>query len=191
MGIDAISGVSGNMTYAVNAVSMSNCSYLSDELIKKLKELGIDPTTVSSEEEARTLIAQAEQSKNNQQAQQSASAQPQIQSPNVDMTELNNDIKALGDKVGVNVEQLKDPDELLNALEVAVKEYTKSASAQSNVSDMAVKANSSFGVQENSDKIQKDFDSIKERLEKIENSKNSMFAGQDMLAMMNRMALGI
>ena len=36
-----------------------------------------------------------------------------------------------------------------------------------------------------------DFNSIKDRIEELENAKKARFAGQDMLAAMNRMALGI
>ena len=41
MGIDPISNVNANMMYAVNAVRLG-ANHLSEELVKKLKDLGIE-----------------------------------------------------------------------------------------------------------------------------------------------------
>lgn len=187
MGIDAVSSVNSNMMYAVSAVKMGG-SHLSEELIKKLKQLGIDPSTVKSESEARALISQAEKS---QKTQQSSQVQPQQSSPNIDMKQLNDDIKALGDKLGINVSTITDRNELLDKLEKGVNEYVKGASAQANMSDVAVKISNGTEVKGNPQQMQADFNSIKDRVEELEKAKTSMFAGQDMLAQMNRLALGI
>ena len=63
MGMDGISNINASMMYAVSAVHFG-CNNLSEELIKKLKELGIDPKNVKSDAEARALIAQAEKQQN-------------------------------------------------------------------------------------------------------------------------------
>lgn len=202
MGMDGISSVNANMMYAVNAVHFGH-NNLSEELIKKLKQLGIDPKTVKSEEEAKALIAQAEKQQNQAQPTrtQQAQAQPQIASPNVDLKKLNDDIKKMGDKLGIDVTTIKDPNEIVDKFDVAIKEFTVAASAQSNKNNMApvennnnakgVKISTGAEIVDKPEVVQADFKSIKDRVEELEKAKNAMFAGQDMLAMMNRMALGI
>lgn len=197
MGIEAISGVSSNMTSAVSAVHLGG-SQLSEELIKKLKALGIDPSSVKSAEEAKTLIAQAEKQQAPKQTAQTQQ-EPQIASPNVDMKTLNEDIKTLGDKLGIDVTTIKDLKTVVDSLDVAVKEYVTAAAAQTNKTATAQADNVQKGIKistgaeivDKLENIQADFKDIKDRVDKVEQSKTSMFAGQDMLAMLNRMALGI
>ena len=52
--VSSISGVNSRFTTAVPAISFA-CNQLSEDLIKRLKELGIDPTKVSSNAEAKNL----------------------------------------------------------------------------------------------------------------------------------------
>ncbi len=201
MGMDGISNINANMMYAVSAVHFG-CNNLSEELIKKLKELGIDPSTVKSESEARALIAQAEkqQSTNQPTRTQQAQAQPQVASPNIDLKKLNDDIKNMGDKLGIDVKTIKDPKEIVDKFDAAIKEFTAAASVQTNKNvavqvdnnkQNGIKISTGAEIVDKPETIQADFKSIKDRVEELENAKNAMFAGQDMLAMMNRMALGI
>lgn len=188
MSVNSISGISSYSYTAVSAIS-SSTSGLKPETIKKLKELGIDPNSVKTEAEAQTRITQAEKQKK---AQQSQSVQPQQSSSNVDMKQLHDDIKSLGDKLGINVDTISDLDKVADTLKVGVDEFVKGASAQTNVSDKAVvKLGNGTEVKENPQKIQGDYQDIKDRIDEVKNAKNSMFAGQDMLAMMNKYALGI
>ena len=202
MGMDGISNISANMMYAVSAVHFGH-NNLSEELIKKLKQLGIDPSTVKSEAEARALIAQAEkqQSTNQPARTQQAQVQPQFSSPNVDLKKLDDDIKKMGEKLGIDVKIIKNPNDIVDKFDAAIKEFTVAASAQSNKNTMApvennnnakgVKISTGAEIVDKPETIQADFKYIKDRVEELEKSKNAMFAGQDMLAMMNRMALGI
>lgn len=197
MGIDSVSNVSANMIHAVNAVH-TGASQLSEELIKKLKALGIDPTTVKSETEARALIAQAEKKQDAKQAH-NAQFQPQVSTPNVDMKRLNDDIKAFGDKFGIDVKTIKGLKEIVDRFDVAVKEFTVAAAAQSNKNvpaqveavNKGVKISTGAEIVDRPERVQADFKSIKDRVDEFENAKNAMFAGQDMIAMLNRMKLGI
>ncbi len=188
MGIESISSVNANMSSAVSGIMSIGSGRLPDDIIKKLKELGIDPTTVKSVSEARTLIAQAEKSKQNK---KHAPVQTQQSTPNIDMKQLNDDIKALGDKLGINVSAMGNQSEVIDKLEKGLNEYVKGASAQANMSNVAVKLSNGTEVKGNPQQMQADFNSIKDRVDELEKSKNSMFAGQDMLAQMNRLALGI
>ena len=197
MGIEAISSVNATMTSAVSAVHFGG-SQLSAELIKKLKELGIDPSTVKTDAEALALIAQAEKQQNAQN-QPARICQPQTSSLNVDMKQLNDDIKAMGDKFGIDVKIIRDLKEIVNRFDAAVKEFTTAASAQSNKNATAqvdnvqkgVKISTGAEIVDKPETIQADFKSIKDRVDKLESAKNAMFAGQDMVAMLNKMALGL
>ena len=104
MSVNAISGVNSYSAMAISAIS-SCTSGLKPETIKKLKALGIDPSTVKTESEAQSRIAQAEKQKQNTQ-----SVQPQQSSSNVDMKQLQDDIKTLGDKLGIDTTTIKDLD---------------------------------------------------------------------------------
>lgn len=188
MSVNAISGVNSYSAMAISAIS-SSTSGLKPETIKKLKALGIDPSTVKTEAEAQSRIAQAEKQK---QTQNTQSVQPQQSSSNVDMKQLQDDIKALGDKLGIDTTTIKDLDKVSDTLKAGVDEFVKGASAQTNVADKAsVKLNNGTEVKEDPRKIQSDYQDIKDRIDEVKNAKNSMFAGQDMLAMMNKYALGI
>lgn len=193
MKIDSISNISSNMVYAVNAVHL-DMPQLSEELIRKLKELGIDPKTVKTEAEARALIAQAEKQQNINYVQ------PQGFNPNVDMKELHDDIKKFGDKFGVDVKTINSLKDIVDRFDVIVKEF-KDASVQNkkiavdipvtDKDEKAVRMSTGVLVVDKPDTIDVEFKSIKERVEKVEQAKNAMYAGQDMLAMMNRIQLGI
>ena len=192
MGIDPISSVNANMVYAVNAVRLET-NQLSEELVKKLKALGIDPSTVQSNEEAKSLIAQAEQK------QKAQPTQPQITSPNVDMTKLDFDIKQLGDILNVDVKAYKELTDLVDKFDTIVKEYENAAAAQANKNVVpqfgktkeAAKISTGAEIIEKPETVKAEFYAIKERVEKIENSKNTMFAALDMVAAMNKLSLGL
>ena len=198
MGIDPISNVNANMVYAVNAIRFG-ANQLSEELIKKLKALGIDPSNVKSEEEARAIIAQAEQKQSAQNTQRTQQVQPQISSPNVDMRQLNIDIKDLGDKLNIDVKAFSELTALVDKFDATIKEYEKAASAQANKNVAAqfsktketVKISTGAEVVDKPETVKAEFYAIKERVEKIENSKKTMFAGLDMVAAMNKLSLGL
>ena len=115
------------------------------------------------------------------------------------MKKLDDDIKKMGEKLGIDVKIIKNPNDIVDKFDAAIKEFTAAASAQSNKNAMASVDNNTKGVKistgaeivDKPEVVQADFKSIKDRVEELENTKNAMFAGQDMLAMMNRMALGI
>ena len=187
MGIDAISGISSYNTSAVSAVSMKNGG-LSEETIKKLKALGIDPTKVKSESEAQALIAKAQ----NGQKSQSIAQINIPQESTVDVYKLKTDIKDLSKKVGVDVSSSKTFEEAVNKLEVGVNEYTKATSGQANAAISTKKIqNNDVHVKPKKEDIQIEFKDIKHRVDEAKNAKNAMFAGQDMMSVLNRMSLGI
>ena len=198
MGINPISNVNANMVYAVNAISLSS-NHLSEDLIKKLKALGIDPSTVKSEEEAKTIIAQAEQKQPTQNTQQTQQVQPQLVSPNVDKIKLNFDIKQLGDKLNIDVKAFKELTDLVDKFDATVKEYENAASAQANknaapqfgTTKETAKISTGAEIIDKPEQVKAEFYAIKERVEKIEEAKKTNFAALDMIAAMNKLSLGL
>lgn len=194
MGIESISKINGNMFFAVSAIRLGG-NNLTDETIKKLKELGIDPTTVKSEEEAKALIAQAKQQRANHKAQQ---VQPQMASANVDMVKLDMDIKELGDKLNIDVKMFKKLTELVDKFDATVKEYEIAAAAQSNQNIFQKidkqnenKISTGAPIIDKPETVKAEFYAIKERVEKIEETKKTNFAALDMVAAMNKLSLGL
>lgn len=197
MGIEAILSVNANMTTAVSRVH-SVGGGLSEETIKKLLALGIDPSSVKSEAQAQTLIAQAEKAKEPKKVEQTQSPQ-QAQNSIVDKNQLFLDIKEMGKLLGIDTTVIKDLKDVVDKFDVAVKEFVNSASAQANKAvnpqfnnvQKSVRISTGVDVVAKPEQVQADFKSIKDRVEKLENEKKSMYSGQDMLGMLNRMALGI
>lgn len=194
MGIDPISKVNANMIYAVNAVHFC-ANHLSEELIKKLKELGIDPNTVKSEEEAKALISQKEKQKETKNVQQ---CKPKIASANIDMIKLNFDIKELGDKLNINVKAFKELTDLVDKFDAIVKEYETVSFTQSNKNifdkinnPQSNKISTGAEIIDKPENIKAEFYAIKERVEKIEETKKTNFAALDMVAAMNKLSLGL
>lgn len=197
MGIDGISSVNANRGSAVSAFHFCE-NRLSEELIRKLIKLGIDPSKVQTNAEAQKLIAQAEKEQNTQNVPAQI-CQPQDKSSSVDMKKLNDDIKAMGDKFGIDVKNIGTLKDIVNRFDIAVKEFIAAASAQTNKNDTVqvnnvqkgVKISTGAEIVDKPEAVQAEFKDIKDRVDKLEQEKSAMFAGQDMLAMMNRMALGI
>lgn len=199
MGMYGVSSVNANMVYAVSAIHFRH-NNLSEELIKKLKQLGIDPSTVKTESEAYVLIKQAENQKKTDKTDY-IKQEPQKVSTNVDIKKLKEDIKKMGDKLGIDVTIIEDSKEIVDIFDALIKEYIAAESAQSNKNAVPfieknnntnpVKISTGAVIVDKPDVIQADFKSIKDRVYEVERAKDALFAGQDMLAMMNRMALGI
>ena len=188
--VNSISGIGSNFTTAVPAVSFG-CSQLSEDLIRRLKELGIDPTKVSSASEARNLIAQKEKELK---AQQNLQVQGEQQKPSstVDMRQLKDDIGELGKKIGINPDSIKDLSKIVDAYQVGVSNYVAAAKQTAGVQGIkgAEKA-SNIDIKEKPENIQAAFVSIRDRVNTVENEKKAAFQGQDMLAILNKIQLGL
>ncbi|MBQ3310932.1 hypothetical protein IJG72_02535 [bacterium] len=188
MGIDAVSGIQSYNSGAIGSISKIKGG-LSEETVKKLKSLGIDPSKVKSEEEAQKIIKNAQ----NGQGSNVSHADSGNQSPiHVDIQKLRNDMKVLGEKIGVDVSNEKDFDKAVAKLEPKVEEYKRAASSQVNSSDHSQKVQRNDNQTKDDKKdIQQQFQDIKDRVDEIKSARNAMFAGQDMIGMLNKMALGL
>jgi len=188
--VNSVSGIGSSFTTAVPAVSFG-FNQLSEDLIRRLKELGIDPTKVSSASEARNLIAQKEKELK---VQQHLPVQDGQQKPSstVDMRQLKADIADLGQKIGINPDSIKDLSKIVDAYQVGVSNYV--AAVKDSVGIQGVNNNkkvSSIDIKEKPENIQAAFVSIRDRVNTVENEKKAAFQGQDMLAMLNKLQLGL
>lgn len=206
MGLYGISSVNSNMTSYVSSFHFCE-NRLSEELIRKLIQLGIDPSKVQNNAEAQKLIAQAEKEKKvektqpaqNKESKSNQFQQLNIANPNVDMKQLNDDIKTLGEKLGIDVKTIGTLKDIVNKFDVTIKEFTTAAAAQSNKNTTAqfdniqrgVKISTGAEIKDKPETIQTEFKDIKDRVDKLEQATTAMFAGQEMIAMLNRMALEI
>ena len=189
--VNSISSIGSNFASAIPAVSFS-CNQLSEDLIKRLKELGIDPTKVSSNAEARNLIAQKEKELKAQQNLQVQGEQQQKPSSTVDMRQLKDDIGDLGEKIGINPDTIKDLSKIVDAYQVGVSNYVEAAKKSTGMQgvDKAQKT-SNIDLKEKPENIQAAFVSIRDRVNTVENEKKAAFQGQDMLALLNKLQLGL
>lgn len=187
--VNSISGIGSKFTTAVPAISFS-CNQLDPELIKKLLELGIDPSKVTSNEQAKTLITQKIKELKSQQGQQAQAEQNP--SSTVDMRQLKDDIGELGKKIGINPDTIKDLSRIVEAYQVGVNNYVEAAKKSAGVNGVNnAKKITNIDIKEKPENIQEAFVSIRDRVNTVKNEKKAAFQGQDMLAMLNRLQLGL
>lgn len=188
--VNSISGIGSNFTTAIPAISFG-CNQLSEELIRKLKALGIDPTKVSSAAQARELIAQKEKELK---AQQNAPIQGEQQRPSstVDMQQLKDDIGDLGKKIGINPDSIKDLSKIVDAYQVGVDNYVAAAKQTFGAQGVNnTQKTTNIDIKEKPENIKEAFVSIKDRVNTVKNEKKAAFQGQDMLALLNKLQLGL
>ena len=165
--MSSISSISGAQAGAV-------ATYKSDELStltkQKLEALGIDPTSVTSEAQAQTLIAQAEAAK-----QQNSSGQQQ-QGGNSSEQQLLSEAKNLATEVGVTVSSNDSLDDIVDNISKEIQvmlnsgDQSKISSAQSYQAQLA---------------------SISGRAEAIQSTQQNIFNAMDMISVSNKYALGL
>lgn len=186
MDINAISSVNMYQTTAVQSVGAVQMGGLSKETIRKLKELGIDPNTVKTEAEAQALIAQAQKAKNSNNGQRvQGKTDIQIQSMKEKSEDLGKRMEDLADKLGIKLSKTDSAKVSIEKLEQAVKAVTEPNS----VNKTTVVTNKK--IDEKPENLKEDLQDIKTKYEDLERAKNSAYAGQDMMAMLNKMSLGI
>lgn len=177
------------INYSISSVSFG--SHLDEATIRKLKALGIDPSKVQSKQQAETLIKQAEEQQkaqaasSNQQAPQVGSYDAQMQSVREKEAKLTLDIKDLAEKIGVTLSKNDSMKVSIEKIETKIKEIT--AKENTSKTDLSTTQKVNATPEDLNFKLQ----DIKTRYQELEMAHSSMYAGQDMMAMLNRMALGI
>ncbi len=151
----------------------SGCQ-LSEETKRKLKALGIDPSTVTSESQAKILIANAEQKQKSVNNTQKTDSKTICSSE----SEILSKAKQLAQKLGVNISSEKSVDEILAGLYEKVSTMISSEEPQSqDPKDLQ--------------NIQAEIDALRNEYSSVKQSQNSIYTMLNMTANINKYMLGL
>ena len=164
----SISSVSNMQTAAISSYKTE--TELSSSTKLKLEALGIDPSTVTSEAQAQTLIAQAEAAKHQNNAGQ------QQQGGNSSEQELLSEAKNLASQVGVTVSSN-------DSLDTIIDNISKEIQVMLNSGDKSKMATAQG--------FQTQLASISGRAESIQATQQNIFNAMDMISVSNKYALGL
>ena len=164
----SISSVSNMQTAAISSYKTE--TELSSSTKLKLEALGIDPSTVTSEAQAQTLIAQAEAAKHQNNAGQ------QQQGGNSSEQELLSEAKNLASQVGVTVSYNDSLDTIIDNISKEIQVMLNS----DDKSKMAIAQG-----------FQTQLASISGRAESIQSTQQNIFNAMDMISVSNKYALGL
>ena len=165
-----MTSISSINSLQAGAISTYKTEELSSTTKLKLEALGIDPSTVTTEAQAQTLIAQAEAAK------QQNNAGQQQQGGNSSEQELLTEAKSLASQVGVTVSSN-------DSLDTIVDNISKEIQVMLNSGDKSkVSIAQSFQAQ---------LASISERAETIQSTQQNIFNVMNMISVSNKYALGL
>ena len=165
-----MTSISSINSLQAGAISTYKTEELSSTTKLKLEALGIDPSTVTTEAQAQTLIAQAEAAK------QQNNAGQQQQGGNSSEQELLSEAKNLATEVGVTVSSNDSLDDIVDNISKEIQvmlnsgDQSKISSAQSYQAQLA---------------------SISGRAEAIQSTQQNIFNAMDMISISNKYALGL
>lgn len=165
-----MTSISSINSLQAGAISTYKTEELSSTTKLKLEALGIDPSTVTTEAQAQTLIAQAEAAK------QQNNAGQQQQGGNSSEQELLSEAKNLATEVGVTVSSNDSLDDIIDNISKEIQvmlnsgDQSKISSAQSYQAQLA---------------------GISGRAEAIQSTQQNIFNAMDMISVSNKYALGL
>lgn len=146
-------------------------SRLSEETIRKLRRLGIDPSTVTSEAQAQALITKLEQkleqvhkTANSNNAQQATSSE----------AEMIAKAKALAAQVGVSVSSSESLSDIFSKISKKLESITKGGDSLKEVKG-----------------YKSELSSLEDEYSTIQQSQNSMYSAMNYTANMNKYILGL
>lgn len=161
-------------TTSVNYSDISQLSKISEATKRKLQALGIDPSSVTSEAQAQTLIASAQQRQQVQQTQQSSNEKKTTSSE----SELISQAKTLASKMGVSVSSNESLSDILSTL-------------SSKISSMSAQANGDAVKLQEIKQFQSELYSIQSQYSTVQQNDNSLYTAMNMTANMNKYMLGL
>lgn len=146
-------------------------SRLSEETIRKLRRLGIEPSTVTSEAQAQALITKLEQkleqvhkTANSNNAQQATSSE----------AEMIAKAKALAAQVGVSVSSSESISDIFSKISKKLESITKGGDSLKEVKG-----------------YKSELSSLEDEYSTIQQSQNSMYSAMNYTANMNKYILGL
>lgn len=166
--MSSISSINSSQSAAV--LTYKTQEELSSSTKLKLEALGIDPTTVTSEAQAQTLIAQAEATKHQQNAEQ------QQGGGNSSEQELLSEAKSLASTVGVTVSSNDTLDDIIDNISAQLQVMLNS-SDQSKISQ--------------AQSYQAQLANISDRADSIQSTQQNIFNAMNMVSISNKYALGL
>ncbi len=149
-------------------VSQNNKTFLSESTISKLKALGINPEEVSSETEAKKIIAEEEAKKKAEKTDNSNETKSTSQEE-----KLYERIKNLAQKIGINVNQNENINSIFSRIEAKFNEIKDTS------------YNSNFNV------LKSEFEMIQQQFKDITSGESSILSAMDMISQNNIYTLGI
>lgn len=165
-----MTSISSINSLQAGAISTYKTEELSSTTKLKLEALGIDPSTVTTEAQAQTLIAQAEAAK------QQNNAGQQQQGGNSSEQELLSEAKNLATEVGVTVSSNDSLDDIVDNISKEIQVMLNSGN-QSKISS--------------AQSYQAQLASISGRAETIQSTQQNIFNAMDMISVSNKYALGL
>ena len=165
-----MTSISSINSLQAGAISTYKTEELSSTTKLKLEALGIDPTSVTSEAQAQTLITQAEAAK-----QQNSSGQQQ-QGGNSSEQELLSEAKSLAKSVGVTVSSNDSLDDMIDKISSKIQ--------------IMLNSNDKSQVSTAQD-YQAQLASISDKANSISNTQQNIFNAMDMISLSNKYALGL
>lgn len=146
-------------------------SRLSEETIRKLRRLGVEPSTVTSEAQAQALITKLEQkleqvhkTANSNNAQQATSSE----------AEMIAKAKALAAQVGVSVSSSESLSDIFSKISKKLESITKGGDSLKEVKG-----------------YKSELSSLEDEYSTIQQSQNSMYSAMNYTANMNKYILGL
>lgn len=163
MSVNSISSFSGH--------AQTSTSKLSEATKQKLQALGIDPTSVTSEAQAQTLITAAQSRRQVQKTNNENNSKNTCSSE----SELISRAKSLAAQMGVSVSSTESLSDILSKLTSRIS--AMSGQKNSNVKDLQ--------------KFQAEISSIQSEYSTVQSNEDSMYTALNYTANMNKFALGL
>lgn len=146
-------------------------SRLSEETIRKLRRLGIEPSTVTSEAQAQALITKLEQKLEQVHKTANSSNAQQATSSEVEMIAK---AKALAAQVGVSVSSSESLSDIFSKISKKLESITKGGDSLKEVKG-----------------YKSELSSLEDEYSTIQQSQNSMYSAMNYTANMNKYILGL
>lgn len=146
-------------------------SRLSEETIRKLRRLGIEPSTVTSEAQAQALITKLEQKLEQVHKTANSNNAQQVTSSEAEMIAK---AKALAAQVGVSVSSSESLSDIFSKISKKLESITKGGDSLKEVKG-----------------YKSELSSLEDEYSTIQQSQNSMYSAMNYTANMNKYILGL
>ncbi len=166
--------MSVNSLASLGGYCISGVSTLSESTKQKLQALGIDPSSVTSEAQAQSLINAAQTRQQVQKANNESNSKNTCSSE----AELISRAKSLASKLGVSVSNNSPLTEILSSISSKINSLSNQSSTEG------------YNIQK-LQQFQAELYSIQNEYSTVKQSQNSMYTAMNLTANMNKFSLGL